>query len=490
MELPINQIMNGDALTHLKELPDQCINMVMTSPPYWGLRDYGIDNQLGLEDTFYDYINKLCDIFDEVKRILRDDGVIFVNIGDTYYGGGNNRGNNSPISDKQKSNRGAVGQVQQDWSKMDYKTKSLCMIPSRFAIEMINRGWILRNEIIWYKRNAMPSSAKDRFNVDFEKIFFFTKNKNYFFETQYEQHNLESIKRACRARTSDKLDCGQYAHTRKNENVGYDDMMGKLERGELNHALSPFGRNKRCVWDITLRGFSGSHFAVYPEELCETPIKSGCPEFVCNKCGKPREKIFKYNNLKEEGHGKIVKKDEPYSVQHREGEILVRDLPEEKDILEYLRKWKCLSNSKLAEKMNLPLTSVSHWFSDLDSTHGFSYPTKEHWIKLKELFNFDDTYDLAMTKEYYKSAEVMGNEYKEVGLSDCGCNAGFSSGIVLDMFFGAGTTGIVALKQGKKFIGIELNSEYIEIAKKRLEPYLSQTKLKFVKEKENGNGNK
>ncbi len=175
-----NIILNGDALKHLKGLPEKSINMCMTSPPYWALRDYGVEGQLGLESTFEEYINKLCNIFDEVKRVLRKDGTCWVNIGDTYWGGGQG-GNDYP--GKQVVPSSGYGHKAKGNS---YKSKSLVMIPFRFAIEMVNRGWILRNTIIWHKRNCMPSSVKDRFTVDFEYIFFFSKKKKYYFETQYE----------------------------------------------------------------------------------------------------------------------------------------------------------------------------------------------------------------------------------------------------------------------------------------------------------------
>jgi DNA modification methylase len=179
-------IIQGNALDKLKEIKTESINCIVTSPPYWGLRDYGVEGQLGLEKTFEEYIDKLCTIFDEAKRVLRKDGTLWVNLGDTYWGGGNNRGSSPEnLSAKQFSNRGARGQVQNKWDD-SYQSKSLCLIPFRFAIEMVNRGWICRNVIIWHKPNCMPSSAKDRFTVDFEYLFFFVKNKKYWFSQQFE----------------------------------------------------------------------------------------------------------------------------------------------------------------------------------------------------------------------------------------------------------------------------------------------------------------
>lgn len=143
----INSILEGDTLEILKKIPSKSVDMVITSPPYWGLRDYGNECQLGQEEDFNDFINKLIEIFDEVYRVLKDKGSCYVNLGDVY------------ISKLQNG----------------IKKKSLSCIPDRFKIKMVEKGWICRNEIIWHKPNAMPSSVKDRYNNDFEKIFFFTK---------------------------------------------------------------------------------------------------------------------------------------------------------------------------------------------------------------------------------------------------------------------------------------------------------------------------
>ena len=178
MEKFTNKIIHGDSLEVLQTLPGESIDCVVTSPPYWALRDYGVPGQLGLESTFNEYISKLCDIFDEVKRVLKKEGTCWVNIGDTYVGSGFGAGGKHHfLSDQALKNPTKFAGL---------PNKSLCQIPSRFAIEMCNRGWILRNEIIWHKPNCMPQSVKDRFTVDFEKIFFFVKSKKYYFETQYE----------------------------------------------------------------------------------------------------------------------------------------------------------------------------------------------------------------------------------------------------------------------------------------------------------------
>src|SRR3990167_3141345 len=186
-----NRIINGDALTSLKELPNESINMIMTSPPYWALRDYGIDGQLGLEPHFQEYLNKLCEIFDEVKRVLKKDGTCWVNLGDTYSASG--CGSNDYRTEDSCSIDG-VGRSRNDEFKpgglarriKTISAKSLCLTPYRFAIGMVERNWILRNICIWHKPNCIPSSVKDRFTVDYEPFFFFTKSKSYYFKQQFE----------------------------------------------------------------------------------------------------------------------------------------------------------------------------------------------------------------------------------------------------------------------------------------------------------------
>jgi len=239
--MKINHIYQGDCLEILKTLPGESVDMVITSPPYWGLRDYGVVGQIGREENLELYFKKLCDIFAEVKRVLKAEGSCWVNLGDAY-GGTNTK-------------------------------KSLLQIPSRFALMMTDElGYILRNEIIWHKPNAMPESVKDRFTVDFEKLFFFVKNKKYYFEQQKEAMVTEDINPP----RGSKGVIGQInSGRRKQDLVGRNDYIGFNDRYKPPVDLM---RNKRSVWSISTRNFSELHFAVYPEELIETPIKAGCPK--------------------------------------------------------------------------------------------------------------------------------------------------------------------------------------------------------------------
>jgi site-specific DNA-methyltransferase (adenine-specific) len=237
--------------------------------------------QLGLEPTFDLFLKHLCDTFDEVKRVLKKTGTCWVNLGDTYSTVSGRQGKGDQYGKQPKFSEEADNNMPKK-IRTDLSNKCLLQIPSRFSIEMINRGWIMRNLIVWHKPNCIPSSARDRFTVDFEFIMFFVKNRKYFFEQQFEDwtdNNKHDIKRAV------------------NGHKEYDGKWKDAPKGmafpESKIAGNPLlGRNKRSVWTIATHPFPEAHFAVFPETLVETPIKAGCPEFICKKCGKAREKIF------------------------------------------------------------------------------------------------------------------------------------------------------------------------------------------------------
>ena len=252
----VNKIHLGDALILLKQMPSHSVDCVVTSPPYWALRDYGAQGQLGLEPTFEKYVTKLCDIFDEVLRVLKREGTCFVNLGDTYAGSGKGAGCNGEKIESWNFDK-------KPYLKASVMAKSLCMIPFRFAIEMVARRWILRNIIVWRKPNATPASVKDRFTVDWEPLFFFTKNRRYYFKQQFEPIKGDSIKRY-------KYDLNS-SYT-----PGFASPNEKRDRPQ-KWRLNPLGRNKRSVWEINTKAVKNAHYATFPEELCATPIKAGCP---------------------------------------------------------------------------------------------------------------------------------------------------------------------------------------------------------------------
>jgi DNA modification methylase len=318
----VNKIICGESLEVLGQMPDGVFNCCISSPPYWALRDYGVDGQLGLEPTFDEYIDKLCTIYDEVRRVLRPDGTCWVNLGDTYWGGKGQSGNTADNPDARRA-EGKTFQrqeykLQTTLRPQDvcgaYPAKSLCLIPHRFAIEMVNRGWILRNVIIWSKPNPMPSSAKDRFTVDFEYVFFFVKSKRYFFEPQYEAFLTESNADRPRMGQGDRTQYNQKRRTCKPLEKALDVLLKDTDNKNLKRAkphsmhqartegidqreFSPLGRNKRTTWVIPTQPTPEAHFATFPEELVRPMVKAGCPRYVCKKCGKGREKVYEQGEL-------------------------------------------------------------------------------------------------------------------------------------------------------------------------------------------------
>jgi len=261
----------------------------MTSPPYWNLRDYDVEGQLGLESNVEEYMARLCGIFDEIRRVLKPSGTCWVNLADSFAsksGMRNNGFNQRWHGIKYASQKqAATDKARPVRSNAHVAEKSLCLIPFRFAIEMVNHHWIARNVIIWQKPNCMPSSAKDRFTIDFEFLFFFTKSQKYFFEPQFEPHSEVTKRRVHNfVKNGERFDPERHKHHSRSGQIPYQ----VLERIARN-GLHPLGRNKRCVWSIPTQGFLGAHYATYPEALCEIPIRAGCPEAVCIKCGKPRK---------------------------------------------------------------------------------------------------------------------------------------------------------------------------------------------------------
>lgn len=267
--LPLNRVIHGDALKALQHLPTESIDCVVTSPPYWSLRDYGVKSQIGLEASPEEYIARLCQVFDEVRRVLRPTGSCWINLGDAYATRGSKTGKRPkhPQQILSPSSNHAL-----DFKRPLARLPGKCLVqlPARFALGMIERGWILRNEIIWHKPNCLPQSVRDRFTVDFEKLFFFVKQRRYYFQQQFEPlqgrdrlfHRLINPENPRKRIYGDK----------------YVSAINPRSAEASRLRILRHGRNKRTVWRIAVRPFRGEHFAVYPPELIETPIKAGCPK--------------------------------------------------------------------------------------------------------------------------------------------------------------------------------------------------------------------
>lgn len=261
--MKINQIINKDALSGLKELPDNCIDCCVTSPPYYGLRDYGVDGQIGLEKTPEEYIEKLVNVFHEVKRVLKKDGTLWINIGDSYAGSmkGAAQSPDNAINYKQGTNRGTLGKGTLFHQCTGCKPKDLIGIPWMLAFALRSDGWYLRQDIIWNKAaNVMPESVQDRCTKAHEYIFLLSKSRKYYFDHKAIAEPTITSDNIVRDRDVSKLN-----------NTPGRTRMGGLTTN--NYEM----RNKRDVWNVPIKPFKGAHFATYPEDLIIDCIRAGCP---------------------------------------------------------------------------------------------------------------------------------------------------------------------------------------------------------------------
>lgn len=260
-------VLQGDAIQILPGLPDNSINCCVTSPPYWGLRDYGVDGQIGLEETMAEYIGKLVDVFREVRRVLRPDGVLWLNLGDSYNAAGR-EGHGTRQGYKQGTNRASANGTDRNRPTAQFlKPKDLCGIPWRVALALQDDGWWLRQDIIWHKPNPFPESVKDRCTKSHEYVFLLSKSDKYYWDADSMQEPVDNPKASRNQR-----------HKYTEEYNQSDSELHRTKAGLLSISDTAYEtRNKRSVWTITTKGYRGAHFAIFPPELPGTCIKSTCP---------------------------------------------------------------------------------------------------------------------------------------------------------------------------------------------------------------------
>lgn len=422
------EIITGDCLESLKRLPDNSVHCCVTSPPYWGLRDYGTatweggqsdcdhkvrvdpkiesstlgggkntighqqegfknicprcgairkDNQLGLEESPDLYVAKMVEVFREVRRVLREDGTCWLNLGDSYNGSGAKSVQiNSP---KQMTSRGATSQR---GTSVDYlKPKDLVGIPWLVAFALRADGWYLRQDIIWAKSNPMPESVRDRCTKSHEYIFMLTKSARYFYDAEAVKEPAQNWG------TRDRTNMRGGTNDPKLKHYG---LAGKRNEPDPK-------RNKRSVWWITPKPFRGAHFATFPPDLVEPCVRAGTSEKgCCVSCGTPWKRILeKIKGTPESFNGSTFTSGKTLAAQE-------------------------------------PLASVG---------------TGERTIETR-------------TVGWSPNCKCPTTETKPC--------------VVLDPFCGSGTTGVVALKHGRDFIGLELNPAYAEMADKRISSSLPE----------------
>jgi DNA modification methylase len=372
-------LLEGKSQDVLKKFPDNTFHTVVTSPPYWSLRDYFNDEQLGQESTPEEYVKNVVSIMREVKRTLRKDGTVWFNIGDSYNSssgfcrateGWDRKGRDKGSADKKAIKHKSI------------KQKDLIGMPWRVAFALQEDGWYLRCDIVWEKTNPMPDGAKDRPTRGHEYIFLLTKSPSYFYDYY---RVLED---------TDEKPGGV-------QGFGAKDQKGTF-RMDQNRTFQHYGkRNKRAVWRQSVSTFQGDHFATYPPKLIEPCIQSGTAERgCCSECGTPWERDF-----------------EKVEVQ--------RPAPIDKDAL------------KLGYQEGVDIFFPGDLDLDADTIPNETVTSLE-----------------LIDKGWTKNCECKTDET--------------TSCLVLDPFNGTGTTGEVALKNGQRYVGIELNPEYLKIAKDRL----------------------
>lgn len=266
MELPLDSILCGDSLQVLQNLPENSVHCCVTSPPYYALRDYGVEGQIGREDTPEEYIQRLVAVFHGLKRVLRPDGTLWLNIADTYCGTGNKGNHRDP-----KNPQGRSGQRTAKNTRVPgCKAKDLIGVPWMLAFALRADGWYLRSDIIWMKNNPMPESCKDRPTRCYEHIFLLSKSRRYFYDTQAVAEPATPARMRRGYGGSHKYS-GGIPGQREQPINGY-------RPNEYAEEKIPQFRNRRDVWQINTMPYKGAHFATFPPKLAETCILAGCPK--------------------------------------------------------------------------------------------------------------------------------------------------------------------------------------------------------------------
>lgn len=425
---PTWEIKQDDVMEKLREMPDESVHCVVTSPPYWGLRDYGtaqwqggltecdhisrpqvsekaasnggalrdnpykdkcgkcgasrIDSQLGLEPTPEAYVAKMVAVFREVRRVLRSDGTCWVNLGDSY--------NSSTQFNNNKGARYTEAKDGNAWAGhrpllSSLKNKDLVGIPWMTAFALRADGWYLRSDIIWSKPNSMPESVTDRPTKSHEYVFLLSKSAKYFFDQEAVKETATSTDNSLRDRDNTKL----------NNTPGRTRMCGLVTNGYHS-------RNIRSVWNIATQPFSEAHFATFPERLVDRCISAGTSEKgVCGECGKPWVRV-----IEKESAYTAVESSSVKAIERESGNGYYR------------------SNSK-------------------------------------------------------ETGGVSGNVSRVTTgwCSQCDHVASPVPATVLDIFSGSGTSGVVARRLGRNYIGIELNPQYVAMSERRLGGTIYQPSL-------------
>lgn len=519
--IPNRTILIGDILDKLKEIPDNSIHCVIDSPPYWALRDYGVEGQWGLEKNPQEYLNKMKLFMKEIKRVLHPMGSCWINLGDCY-------GGSMPHSDwtPREGYEGKVAYSESRSEDMEFQSnfikpypKSLVLIPWEFLINCRNDGWIVRNIIPWYKSNSMPSSIKDRFSNKWEPIFFMVKSKKYYFNLDAVREKPKGVTKPFNIRVREaKKGLGQaklgafgwkmseqedklydnngvrkqdttlgangkpkptYAgfnerwkerkHSEEKGLFHYADVEERIHSSRemgADHELGLTHENGKNPGDFWFQGdgpggkwrkhFDEEGFCLgcgehWSKHTVNERAKGSLSERMkrtedivwCNPKGKNPGDFMFYNQEPDT----FFINPKPFPEAHFA--TFPVELP--------LKILKCACPEQVCLKCGKPRLPISE-------------PTPEYKKLLgKGYHNHENDLTEGMQQPMDKTNATAS--YRIVGWTDCGCGDGFSPGTVLDPFFGSGSVGVAAEKLGLNWVGIELKEEYVNIARKRLEPY-------------------
>lgn len=528
----------GDVLEKIKEIPDKSVDLTVTSPPYWGLRDYGTgrwldgnnpdcehksvrrktrqergglselqegneggfgdeskwtddkcpdcnahyeDPQWGSEMHFEDYLAKMMKLMTEIKRILKDSGTCWINLGDTYS---TQSGGMRDMAQGKRNDYGKINyEKNKDYAdslriiqpKMHLKPKTRVGIPERFYIRCIDDGWIARNHIPWIKANAMPTSVKDRFQNKWESIFFFAKQGKYYF-------NLDAVREKTisdpypdfnrRVRDAKKYDQLGLDHSptkaiASEEEKGNYQPVGRSNFGTGNDIKRHMEESQRKMFEVPGQSTQGIHRnRAEGKEDWEYESTEGEPKgltsikqrqaYSRNVLGLDHDACL--NDPKGKNPGDVFNiNPKPFIEAHFA--TFPIELP--------TKIIKCACPAQVCNKCGKPREKKYQSLSTKDYSKDSNY--KRH---------IDPKHgQAALSRNSYEFDNV---EYKDLGLSDCGCNAGFSGGVVFDPFMGSGTVALAALNLNRKWLGIEINPEYVKIIRKRLLPKHNVSMDSFV----------
>lgn len=512
-----NKVLFGSVHTELKQVTDESIHCVITSPPYYGLRDYKTEpviwpppegnnweecehdfeleektaelrkglgmeklgeqyrgggkkagkvpkvlavqgfckkcntwkGNLGLEPTPELFIYHIVLICREIKRVLRKDGTFWLNMGDSYWGSGNSTGHTSETKNlgRKTFDYGAIPTSYNTQKKHRlYKPKDLMMMPARIALALMEDGWYVRCDNIWNKRNPMPESVSDRPSRNHEYVFMLSKSRRYYFDQEAVREDNESNYSDIKKMLEKKDRIG-------GKTLTADDPLYKanlaVQIGQKRAVGDPFGRNRRSVWDITTTPFSEAHFATFPPKLVELCLFAGTSEWgCCADCGAPYERI--------------VEKLMPNEIARADSETKYDKENDSAGRLATYRQGQRKYKSKYVDNSH---GQELQQFQRSNSQVGERDEAREIAEEM-----FPDDKELQQRYINYIHDHGARPRRKTIGWKKtCNCKTEDKiPAIVLDPFFGSGTTGLVAKRSGRSYLGVELQKDYAKVQAKRL----------------------